>query len=129
MNMAMQTREKNEYNSIGQVIQGKTLVLDDEDVAELQKGMDRIQNAHERLQALITALTAAQAAMRQAQRLAKERDSARSKLAAAERKLEAQRAAYEKALVNVRTEERAHRERLTVALEACQRMLCICQSD
>jgi hypothetical protein len=38
----------------------KGLALDDEDVAGLQEGVDRIQNAHEYVQALIAQLSSTQ---------------------------------------------------------------------
>ncbi len=58
MNLEMQEREDTENNSVGQIFDSppKTLDLDDKDVAALDEGMSRIENAHMCLQTLIAAL-------------------------------------------------------------------------
>jgi hypothetical protein len=128
MNVAMRAREQNEYNSIAQEIQGKTLVLDDDDIAELQEGIDRIQNAHEHVLQLIARLSPGQAVKQRDEALVKQWNAVRSARAAAEEQLDEQRTGYEKALVDVRTEEREYREKLKEALMLPKRMPCVCRS-
>jgi hypothetical protein len=55
-NHRIDQRGWNEVNSIGSVLRGKSLDLDDADLAELDEGISRISNAHTLLDALVKRL-------------------------------------------------------------------------
>jgi hypothetical protein len=56
MNHRMSRRASNEVMAVGRVLEGKSLDLDDADLAELDEGLSRIKNAHDRLDALVKRL-------------------------------------------------------------------------
>jgi hypothetical protein len=57
MNAKMSERAAAEYRAIGTIMVGKTLTLDDEDLAELKEGGRKIANARAELNALIRRLS------------------------------------------------------------------------